>query len=409
MLRSSQKIMIGGAGIGGLTLALGLLRKGIDVVVYEQADELAPLGAGVQISPNGTRALADLGVLDDLIAVSSEPDAKKIRLWNTGQTWQLFDLGRDCIEEYGYPYLMIHRGDLHAVLLAAVETLKPGTVRLGSRVTDVSVNADEVTLIFANGDRASGSVLVGADGVHSQIRSKIFGAADAAYTGCSAWRGIIPAKRLPDRLRLTSGVNWVGPGRHVVTYPLRRGELINFVGVVETDDWETESWTSKGSHQECSADFAGWHADVHTLIDNIDVHYRWALLGRSPITTWHKGRVVLLGDACHPMLPFMAQGAVMAIEDGVVLARCFEAYGDDHRGAFLAYEAARVDRANRCVVAADRNREVFHNDHLTEPEDADRYALEQWNETKVRERYHWLFSFDPLTCPIKPIALAEHR
>jgi salicylate hydroxylase len=400
------KIIVGGAGIGGLTLALALLRRGVDVVVYEQADQLVEVGAGIQISPNGTRALADLGVLDELAKVSSEPDAKKIRLWNTGQTWPLFDLGPDCVTQYGYPYLMIHRGDLQSVLLAAVRRHKPDAVRMASRIVDFAQDDKAVTAIYADGSRTTGSVLVGADGVHSLIRNALFGAAKATYSGCSAWRGVIAAERLPERLRISSGVNWVGPGRHVVTYPLRRGELINFVGVVETDDWNTESWTSRGTHAECTADFAGWHEDVHALIDNIDVHYRWALLGRTPIANWQKGRVVLLGDACHPMLPFMAQGAVMAIEDGVVLARCLGTYGGDHRTAFSAYEAARVERANRCVVAADRNRQVFHSDRLTESADAEQYAETQWNEAKVRERYHWLFSFDPVTCPIEPMATA---
>ena len=400
------KIIVAGAGIGGLTVALALLRRGIDVAIYEQADELAELGAGVQISPNGTNALAHLGLLDDLARVSTEPDSKKIRLWNTGQTWQLFDLGPDCVAQYGYPYLMIHRGDLHSVLLAAVRKMKPDAIRLGSRVMDFTQDGRGVTAIFEDGSRVSGAVLIGADGVHSRVRSTMLGVAKATYTGCSAWRGVIPADRLPEQLRITAGVNWVGPGRHVVTYPLRRGELINFVGVVETDEWQTESWTARGTRAECRADFAGWHADVHALIDNIDVHYRWALLGRAPIETWHQGRVVLLGDACHPMLPFMAQGAVMAIEDGVVLARCFEAYGDDYRTVFSAYEGARVARANRCVVAADRNREVFHNDQLMEPADAQRYADTQWNEANVRERYHWLFSLDPVNCPIEPMARA---
>jgi salicylate hydroxylase len=400
----SGKVIIGGAGIGGLTLALALLRRGIDVAVCEQADRLVEVGAGIQISPNGTRALAALGVLDDLLMVSSEPDAKRIRLWNSGQTWPLFDLGPDCVAQYGFPYLMVHRGDLQSVLVAALKKLRPDAIRMGCRIVDLAQDAKGVTAIFADGSRALGTVLVAADGVHSAIRNAIFGTAKASYSGCSAWRGVILSERLPERLRISSGVNWVGPGRHVVTYPLRRGELINFVGVVETDDWNTESWTSKGTHAECTADFEGWHEDVHALIDNIDVHYRWALLSRAPIETWHKGRVVLLGDACHPMLPFMAQGAVMAIEDGVVLARCLDMYGDDHRKAFSAYDGARVERANRCVLAADRNRQLFHSDRLTEPADAQRYAETQWNEAKVRERYHWLFSFDPVTCPIEPSA-----
>lgn len=399
----SGRIVVVGAGIGGLALTLALLRRGLDAVVYEQAPELTGIGAGIQVSPNGTHVLSDLGVLDEITRVSSEPDAKSIRLWNTGQIWPLFDLGAECVTKYGYPYLMIHRGDLHSVLLAAVTRLNPEAIQLGSRLIDLEQTSAGVTARFDNGTTASGCAVVGADGVHSRVRGAVFGAATAVYTGCSAWRGVIPAERLPERLRITSGVNWVGPGRHVVTYPLRRGELINFVGVVESSSWKTESWTASGTHAECAADFAGWHPDIHTMIDNIDVHYRWALLGRSPIETWCKGRVALLGDACHPMLPFMAQGAVMALEDALVMARCFDAYGQKYGEVFSAYEAARVQRANRCVVAADRNRLLFHNDRLSEPADAQRYVETQWNEAKVRDRYHWLFSFDPVNCSIEPV------
>jgi salicylate hydroxylase len=209
-----------------------------------------------------------------------------------------------------------------------------------------------------------------------------------------AWRGVIPSSRLPTNIRRDVGTNWVGPGRHVVTYPLRRGELFNFVGVVERSGWETESWMAKGTRDECAADFAGWHPDVHVLIDNIDVHYRWALMSRPPMERWSAGRVVLVGDACHPMLPFMAQGAVMAIEDSITLARALAASRDDHVTAFANYEAKRVARANRCVVAAERNREIFHNERLMDAEDANQYVSAQWNEAKVRERYNWLFAFD---------------
>ena len=392
-----QKILIIGAGIGGLTAALALMDRGFDVTVYEQASELAEVGAGLQISPNGSAVLASLGLLEELKSIACEPDAKRIRLWNTGQSWPLFDLGKDCVARYGFPYLMVHRGDLHRLLLRAVQRRREGAVVTGARLVDLEEMADGVVARFADGRTAQGDLLIGADGVHSKVRERIVGPGTASYTGCMAWRGVIPAHTLPEHLRITSGVNWLGPGRHVITYPLRAGQLINFVGVVEQADWAgEESWTLIGSKAECASDFEGWHPDVQELIANIETPFRWALLSRPPIERWHRGWVVLLGDACHPMLPFMAQGAVMAIEDAMILARALEVSPSDVAKALDIYEKARIPRANRCVLAAERNRQLFHSDRLNEPDDAAQYAETQWNAQKVDERYEWLFSYDPV-------------
>jgi salicylate hydroxylase len=389
-----QRILIAGAGIAGLCTAIALIQRGFHVTICEQAETLRETGAGVQISPNGTRVLASLGVLDALRDLAVEPTAKTIRLWNSGETWSLFDLGTMSVAEYGFPYLMVHRGDLHTTLANAVEQLDPDAIRQGAGVVEVENRTDGVTVSLSSGERVSGDILIGADGIHSGVREAVFGSGPAHFTGCIAWRGVIPSSRLPTHIRLDVGTNWVGPGRHVVTYPLRAGKLFNFVGVVERSGWETESWTSKGTREECADDFAGWHPDVHALIDNIDVHYRWALMSRPPMERWSAGRVVLVGDACHPMLPFMAQGAVMAIEDSITLARCLAKSPDDYVGAFSTYEAERVTRANRCIVAAERNRDIFHNERLMDSGDASRYVSTQWSEPKVRDRYHWLFAFD---------------
>ena len=405
----TNRIVIAGGGIAGLCAALALMQRGFQVTICEQAEVLRETGAGVQMSPNGTRVLASLGVLDTLRSLAVEPKAKLIRLWSSGETWPLFDLGTTSVTDYGFPYLMIHRGDLQSVLADAVMKADPDAIRRGAEVVDVENGVDCATVTLADGETIAAQLVIGADGIHSIVRTTTFGLAPAAFTGCMAWRGVIPANRLPDHLRLDVGVNWVGPGRHVVTYPLRRGELMNFVGVVERDGWETESWTAKGTHADCAADFAGWHPDVHVLIDAIDIHYRWALMSRPPMQQWSAGRVVLMGDACHPMLPFMAQGAVMAIEDAVTLARCLDAHRNDHAMALTAYEAARVSRANRCVVAAERNREIFHNDRLMDREDAQHYVATQWNEAKVRDRYDWLFSFDAVNAPLPDVGPAISR
>ena len=402
---ADSRIMVAGAGIGGLVAALALQRQGLSVTVYEQAAELRAVGAGVQISPNGTRVLAALGLDQAVRAVAVEPEGKEVRLWSTGATWPLFDLGRSAVETYGAPYLMLHRGDLQMVLADALRQNDLASLVLGASVATVSQTLAGVRLGFADGRSAEGPVLIGADGVHSAVRGAVFGPARARFTGCMAWRGVVPAERLPPHLARQAGVNWIGPGRHVVTYPLRAGSLVNFVGVVERADWTTESWTAKGTKAECAADFEGWHEDVHALIDRIDTHYRWALLSREPIDRWSEGRVALLGDACHPMLPFMAQGAVMAVEDGMVLARCLAEHGTaDPSTAFARYEAERVGRANRCVRAADRNRDLFHSAQLTDAADAERYVTVEWNKQRVFERYDWLFSYDAVNAPLAAAA-----
>jgi salicylate hydroxylase len=393
------RILVAGAGIGGLTAALALLGRGYDVDIYEQASALQELGAGLQLSANGTKVLRALGLGDAVRAVACEPTGKEIRLWNTGQTWKLFDLGTDSERLYGAPYLMVHRGDLHGLLRAAVEAAKPGCLRLGRRCVGVAETGAGVRLALEAGESVEGDALVAADGVHSRIRGLLFGEDRAQFTGCMAWRGLVPMERLPERLRRLVGTNWVGPGGHVVHYPLRRGEILNFVGIVERDDWRVESWTERGTTEECAADFRGWHEDIHAIIGQIEAPYKWALLGREPLPGWSVGRVTLLGDAGHPTLPFLAQGANMALEDGVVLARCLDAYGDI-AAAFAAYDRARLDRTSRIVRGSAENAKRFHNQTLSTPDAAEAYVAREWQEDKVRERYDWLFKYDALTVAV---------
>ena len=387
-----MRILIVGAGIGGLTAALALLRTGHDVEVFEQAPRLAELGAGVQISANGSRVLFALGLEPALRAVWSVPAAKEIRLWSTGETWKLFDLGAQSVARYGAPYFMIHRADLHGVLLEAVRALKPDAIHLGARCTGFE-NGAGVTLHLADGRSIAGDALVGADGVHSVIRSTLFGGDPSRFTGCMAWRGLIPVARLPERFARNVGINWVGSGGHVVNYLLRRGEIFNFVGIVERGDWRVESWTARGTREECAADFDGWHEDVHELIRNIDEPYKWALLGREPRERYSVGRVTLLGDAAHPTLPMLAQGANMAIEDGMVLARCLTADNSVER-ALERYNAARHERTAKLVRGAAEMAKRFHNPALADAAGAQDYIDTQWREETVKQRYDWIFEYD---------------
>ena len=392
-----MRVLIAGGGIGAMAAALALLRHGIDVEVYEQAKELKEVGAGVQLAPNGTRVLYALGVGDELKELSCEAQGKEIRHWKTGETWKLFDLGPVSIERYGFPYFTVYRPDLLSVLAKAVRRFKPGAIHLGARCTGVRQEGDQVTLELEHGT-ARGDALVAADGVHSRIRQALFGADKPEFTGIIAWRGIVPMERLPRHMARTVGSNWVGPGGHIVHYPLRAGRLMNFVGALERSDWQIESWSARGTKEEIAADFRGWHEDIQAFVAEIDIPYKWALMVRAPLPHWTVGRVTLLGDAAHSMLPMLAQGAIMAIEDGYVLARALAQY--EVPSALLRYESARLERTRRTVEGSAANIHRFHNPVLADPEEGRTFIEREWASQRISDRYEWLFRYDATTVEI---------
>lgn len=398
-MTNSTKILIAGGGIGGMAAALSLLRRGYQVEVYEQAPELGEVGAGVQISPNGARALDALGVFETLRAASCAPRRKEFRLWNTGRSWPMFDLGDLAIEKYGYPYLTVYRPDLLGTLVDAVRAIAPDCIHLGAAVKGVTNLPDGVELHLSDGSTATGDILVGADGVRSTVRKCLFGDDETTFTGMVAWRAVIPMERLPDRFREMVGWTWIGPGGHLVNYPLRGGKLMNMIGTIERDDWQVESWYEQGSIEECARDFAGWHEDVQTMIRAAPAVMKWAFMERPPRQKWSEGRSTLLGDACHATLPFLAQGAVMSIEDGVVLGRCLDAFPDPVE-ALKRYEAARVDRTSRMVRGAKENTARFHETALATEEGAVKYMQSEWSRDPITERYDWLYRYDVLTAEI---------
>lgn len=394
-----KHVLIAGGGIGGLTAALALLRRGFDVSVFEQAKELKEIGAGVQLGPNGVRVLYELGLEEQARRLGVDAQAKEVRVWNTGKTWPLFNLGQESMSRYGVPYLMMHRADLHSMLLAATREIKPDACVVDSRVSGFEQDAHGVVLILEDGRRIRGDVLVGADGLHSATRKALFGPDSPKFTGGCCWRGIIDTESLPEHLRRPVGVNWVGPSGHVILYPVRAGRLLNFVGHIERDDWAGESWTEEGRVEDLRADYAGWHDDIQTIVGHIGIPYKWALFLREPLECWSRGRVTLLGDACHATLPYLAQGANMAIEDGMVLARALDEF-DDAPEALRRYEAARKERATCIVTKSSENLGRFHNHALLDPDAADDYVASEWAPDKIRDRYEWILSYDAVHVPL---------
>ncbi len=328
--------------------------------VFEAAPAFGEIGAGIQLSPNCNRVLHRLGLAEALEAVAFLPVAGQMRDWSSGETIYENELGEGLRRRYGYPYYHIHRADLIGVLAKAAAAEPRIALYAGAEVGGIGQSAGGVS-VAAGGARYRGRALVGADGIHSAVRAFLFGPESPAFTGTVAWRGLVPASRLPEGFVRPVSSNWLGPGGHVVHYYVRRGDLVNCVCVVEKQGWERESWTERGDRGELRRDFAGWHDGIQRLIDAMDPDacYKWALFDRPPMPRWGRDRVTLLGDACHATLPFMAQGAAMAIEDGAVLAGCLAA-GGDTAASLKRYEDLRRARTARIQTGSRRNAELFH-------------------------------------------------
>lgn len=380
--------------MGGLCAALSLLQRGFRVRLFERAGTLSEVGAGLHVSPNGTRVLLALGLGEAAEAVAAKPQQRVIRLWSSGQTWELPGLGATARDRYGSPYYLMHRADLQAILAEGVRRIDPGAIVLNARCEGFEQTPAGVALVLADGTKVEGDALVGADGIHSAVRRQLFGPHRAEFTGDIAWRGLIPRERLPDRMLATVATNWIGPNASATIYPVRRGEMLNFVGHAKRGDWREESWLTPGTVAECQADFPGWHRDVMDIIAAIDMPYKWGLFIREPMARWGEGRVSLLGDACHATLPYLAQGANMAIEDGYVLGRCLEAHREDLPRGLRAYEAARRERTAQVIRRSTEMSKRFHNDALATAEGAVAYVEREWHPDNVRARYDWIYSYD---------------
>jgi 2-polyprenyl-6-methoxyphenol hydroxylase-like FAD-dependent oxidoreductase len=393
-MAAADTIAVIGGGIGGLTAALALLKRGLDVNVYEQSAHLREVGAGIQISPNGTRVLYALGLEDALRDVQVGPTRKEIRHWSTGETWTWYELGPAATQRYGTPHVLLHRADLHRILAEAVTRLKPDAIHPARRCVNVAQSSQHVEVRFETGEAAQAAFVIGADGIHSQVRACLFGPDRPQFTGCVAWRGTVPMQRLPVHISQMLSTNWLGPHGHVLHYPIRRGQVMNFVATVERDDWQVESWILEGTTSELANDFQAWHPDVHAIIQNIDTPYKWALMIRGPMERWSNGRVTLLGDACHPTLPFLGQGGVMAIEDSYVVTACLHRYFSDPATAFARYEGIRRQRTTEVVRKSHAFRRQAFDPALDDKGAIAASVTKRWQQALARDRLDWLYAYD---------------
>jgi 2-polyprenyl-6-methoxyphenol hydroxylase-like FAD-dependent oxidoreductase len=353
-----MRVLIAGGGIGGLTAALALDHFGHEVFVFEQSSILDEVGAGIQLSPNGMQVLNQLGVSARILKDAFRPKALEMRMGRSGK--RLFDipLRKAAINRWGADYLHVHRADLIQALHETLVARRPDAVSLGRKVVSYQEDDMGVRAMLETGETVEGDVLVGADGIHSVVRAQMLGAEAPRYTGMTAWRCMSAVSDLAEIPPPTATV-WTGSRRHAVTYLLRGGSLANFVGVVERKEKHLESWTAQGSREDALSDFKGWHKSVTGIIEHAPVLHRWALFDRDELPRWSNGRAVLMGDACHPMLPFLAQGAVMAIEDAYVLAREISS-GAELEDSLRAYESTRKPRTSKVQAGARENAGLFH-------------------------------------------------
>jgi 2-polyprenyl-6-methoxyphenol hydroxylase-like FAD-dependent oxidoreductase len=371
-------IAVVGAGIGGLAVAATLRQIGIDAQVYEQAPRFARIGAGIQMMPNSMKVLRRIGVEDRVRGTAFQPYSHLNREWDTGKVIRELPMPENL---FGAPYLCMHRADLHAALAEAVPE---SIVHLDKKLVGLEQRADAVTLAFADGTKVAANAVIGADGVHSAVRDIIIGPDEPIHKGRIAYRAIFSSTLLKGKDIGPSRTKWWGPDRHIVIYYTNavRGELYFVTSVPEPAEWLTkESWSAKGDVTELRKAYEGFHPDVRAVLEACPDCHKWAILEREPLPRWSDGRVALLGDACHAMTPYMAQGGATAIEDAAILARCLdEVKGEDIEAAFRRYEAHRKPRTSRIQAISSANTWMKGGDEDTS----------------------WLYGYDAWNVPLTP-------
>lgn len=398
---SKPHAIISGAGMGGLCLALALLQKGFDVDIYELSPELREVGAGLWISANGSRVMEELGLKKELQAINLDPEDRAIRFWKTGEEHSVYN--RDAKDSrVDHTLIQVLRAELQRILYEAVVKLKPGAVHFGARAVSAETVDGRARLLLDDGRAIEGDVVVGCDGAHSRVRQSIFGESPARYTGANAWRGLTPMSKLKPQHQRALASTWVGPTAHVTCYPVQRNgeQFVSFSAQVDSEVWQTESWSERGELSDALKDFQGWNQDILDLFINSENLFRWGIFVRDPLTNWSRGKVTLVGDACHSMTPYLGMGVNVTFEDAYVLARCLERQPDDIEAALQRYDAARVARANRTKASSMDMLKIFHDQALGQIDTARPYIERNWSPAAVRERYDWLLAYDATTVEV---------
>ena len=382
MTKSGLSIAIVGAGIGGLAAASLLLKRGFNVTIYEQASRFARVGAGIQQSPNVMKVHRGLGIEARLRQIAFTPSSSLNRDAHTGATTNEYPLGKGAEDRYGAPFLAMHRGDLHAALADLVPN---EIIQLGRKLRSVNQEGSQVSLTFEDGERVKADVVIGADGVHSLIRDHVAGRENPRFTGRIAYRTTFPTSLLNGLDIGMSRTKWWGPDRHIVIYhtTANRDEVYFVTSTPEKADWITqESWSIKGDLQELQEAFKDFHPDVRAVLAAAAEVHKWGIFERDPLPQWTLGRITLLGDSCHPMTPYMASGAAMALEDAVILARCLEGASDASiETALQTYEANRKPRTSAVQAGSSANTWMRN---ATDP--------------------NWLYGYDAWTVPLEPLS-----
>src|SRR5215207_792553 len=392
-MRRAARIAVIGAGIGGLTVAHALRQRGFEPKVFEAAPELKEIGAGVALGPNAMKALRALDLEAAVRAVAWESENQLLRNWRTGRIITKTPRRGYLSARFGATGCTLHRADLLDVLAAG---LPREMVKLGARCVAVKLTDSVAAASFKDGSEIEADIIVGADGIHSAVRASLFGPDSPRFTGKICWRCLVPVDAVPGGLPSTDSVTWLGPHGAVVVYLVRRGELVNVVAHYDNDTWTEESWIRECDRSEVIENYAGWHESLMRLFSASERHYKWALYDRDPLQQWTKGRATILGDAAHPMLPYLGQGACQAMEDGVVLAKALAATPDDPTAALKLYERARLPRASRVVLYA---RERGEDNHLVSPlaalkRDALIAIRQRFSSNRTGRGGSWIFEYD---------------